>query len=58
MQITVSKSKVKNLAVGNALMSATTYETVKDRGVERAFGKDQVREGNLLGVLGRRPGTP
>ena len=33
MQITVSRSKSKNLAVENALMSAATYEIVKDRGV-------------------------
>ena len=33
MQITVSGSKVKNLTVENALMSAATYEIVKDRGV-------------------------
>ncbi len=33
MQIAVLKAKVKNLTAENALMSASTYETVKGRGV-------------------------
>ena len=33
MHIIVSGSKMKNLTVENALMSASTYEIVKDRGI-------------------------
>lgn len=45
MQITVSRSKVKNLTVENALMSAATYEIVKDRGVNvRSEKTKRVRE--------------
>jgi hypothetical protein len=45
MQITVSGSKVKNLTVENALMSAATYEIVKDRGVNvRSEKTERVRE--------------
>lgn len=45
MQIAVSGSKVKNLTVENALMSAATYEIVKDRGVNvRSEKTKRVRE--------------
>lgn len=45
MQIAVSKAKVKNLTVENALMSASTYEIVKDRGVNvRSEKTKRVRE--------------
>jgi ribosomal protein L4 len=45
MQIAISKSKAKNLAVENALMSAATYEIVKDRGVNvRSEKTKRVRE--------------
>lgn len=45
MQITVSRCKVKNLTVENALMSAATYEIVKDRGLNvRSEKTKRVRE--------------
>ncbi|HIJ00477.1 MAG: hypothetical protein PWQ88_860 [Candidatus Methanomethylophilaceae archaeon] len=33
MHIIVASSRMKNLTVENALMSASTYEIVKDRGI-------------------------
>ncbi len=51
MQITVSRSKAKNLTVENALMSAATYEIVKDRGVDvRSEKTERVRE--IFGAFG------
>ncbi|MCB5272406.1 MAG: hypothetical protein LHW56_11275 [Candidatus Cloacimonetes bacterium] len=45
MHIMVSNSKMKNLTAENALMSAATYEIVKDRGVNvRSEKTECVRE--------------
>lgn len=53
MHIIVSGSKMKNLTVENALMSASTYEIVKDRGIRvRSEKTARVRDiFELFGIL-------
>ena len=54
MHIIIAGSKMKNLTVENALMSASTYEIVNDRGIHvRSEKTKRVREiFELFGVLG------